>query len=227
MRGKYVIAALTAAAISGTAAADVAAQATATVNAGPGNVWTPNNPTVQAGGTVTFNSGASHNLYINGNEVAPVGMAFTRVYTAPAAPATVPFSCTIHGGMTGNINVVAAPAAPPPTPITPAAPGAPAPVTPATDAIAPRVTRVAASRNLRRAIVRFRLSEDAEVTARLRRRGSTRTLKRVTRELDAGNRTLTLRKRLAAGARYQVALRIEDAAGNVTTRTVSFTAPRS
>jgi hypothetical protein len=49
----------------------------------------------------------------------------------------------------------------------------------------------------------------------------------VTRELEAGNRSVTLRKGLRAGARYQVVLRIEDAAGNVTTRTVNFTAPRS
>jgi len=80
---------------------------------------------------------------------------------------------------------------------------------------------------LQTAVVRFRLDEKATVTARLRKRGSTRTLKRVTRELDAGNRSVTLRKGLTAGGRYQIVLRVVDDAGNVTTKTVSFTAPRA
>ena len=80
---------------------------------------------------------------------------------------------------------------------------------------------------LRRIVVRFRLNEDATVTARLRRRGSTRTLKRVTKNVEAGNGSVTITRRLRVRARYSISLRIVDAAGNVTTRTISFRAPRS
>jgi plastocyanin len=236
MRGRsLVIAALAGAAISGTAAAEAGAQATATVNAAGGNTWSPNNPTVYTGGIVTFNNttGVTHDIVVGGVEIGMDASMWTgRQYTAPATPGPVGFLCTLHGGMSGTINVVAAPTTPttpapnPTTPTTPT-PQPTTPTTPGVDSTAPKITRVTTSRNLRRAIVRFRLDEDATVTARLRRRGQTRTLKRVTRELDAGNRSVTLRKALRAGARYQVVLRIQDAAGNVTNRTVNFTAPRS
>ena len=74
--------------------------------------------------------------------------------------------------------------------------------------------------------MKLRLNEAATVTARLTRSGQTRTLKRVTRKLTAGSRQITLTRTLSNGKRYRIALRIVDAAGNVATRTVSFTAQR-
>jgi hypothetical protein len=85
---------------------------------------------------------------------------------------------------------------------------------------------VTASATLSKAVVRLRLDEAATVTARLTRSGSTRTLKRVTRALTAGSRQITLTRSLANGKRYRIALRIVDAAGNASARTISFTAKR-
>ncbi|MEA2178468.1 MAG: hypothetical protein QOG77_1765, partial [Solirubrobacteraceae bacterium] len=130
--------------------------------------------------------------------------------------------------MTGTINVVAAPVAPgtPAPPTTPATPTPTTPTTPTTDAVAPKATKVAASGTLTRAVVKLRLDEAATVTARLRRQGQTTTLKRVTRSLKPGDRQITLTRNLSAGRRYSVSMRIVDAAGNVSTKTVSFTARR-
>ena len=83
-----------------------------------------------------------------------------------------------------------------------------------------------ATGTLTRATVRLRLDEAATVTARLTPSGQTTTLKRVTRKLTAGSRQITLSRTLSNGKRYRIALRIVDAAGNVATRTVSFTARR-
>jgi plastocyanin len=226
VKGKAAITLLVVAAIAGPGAADAAAQAAATVNAAGGNTWSPNNPTVTVGGTVTFGNatGVVHNVFVNGARVGgPDAASFSYVYTAPATPGD------IHApGMAGTINVVAASApAPAPTPA-PTAP-APTPITPAapvTDRVAPRATRVLASGTLTRATVKLRLDEAATVTARLTRSGQTTTLKRVTRKLTAGSRQITLSRTLSNGKRYRIALRIVDAAGNVATRTISFTAHR-
>ncbi len=225
MKGKVAITLLVVAAIAGPGAADAAAQAAATVSAAAGNTWSPNNPTVTVGGTVTFGNatGVTHNVFVNGARVGADAASFSYVYTAPATPGVIPFNCTIHPGMTGNINVVPAStpaptptAAPVPTPVTPAAP--------VTDRAAPKATRVLASGTLTRATVKLRLDEAATVTARLTRSGQTTTLKRVTRRLAPGSRQITLSRALSNGKRYRVALRIVDAAGNAATRTVSFTA---
>jgi plastocyanin len=232
VKGKAAITLLVVAAIAGPGAADAAAQAAATVNAAGGNTWSPNNPTVAVGGVVTFNNatGVVHNVVVAGTPIQGNAASFSAAYTAPATPGAVPFVCTIHPGtMTGTINVVAAPAAPAPTP-TPAPAPTPitpaAPVTPATDSTAPRATRVLASGTLTRATVKLRLDEAATVTARLTRSGARTTLKRVTRKFTAGSRQITLSRTLSNGKRYRIALRIVDAAGNVATRTVSFTARR-
>jgi plastocyanin len=210
-------------------AEEAGAQATANVGVGGGNTWNPNNPTVQVGGTVNFTNPASnHSLSIGGTPVRASGMPWTYAYTAPATPGTVSFLCTIHPGMIGTINVVAAPATPIPVPGTPT-PGTPTPATPGTpavDSVAPKVTKVAATGTLRRAVVKLKLDEAATVTARLTRQGQTTTLKKITRSLKAGERELTLTRSLTAGKKYRVSLRIVDAAGNVSTKTISFTAKR-
>jgi plastocyanin len=229
VKGKVAITLLVVAAIAGLKATDAGAQATATVNAAAGNTWSPNNPTVTVGGVVTFNNatGVVHNVVVAGTPIQGNAASFSVAYTAPATPAAVPFVCTIHPGMTGTISVVAAPA-PAPTP-TPAPAPAPTPITPAapvTDSVAPKATRVVASGTRTRAVVKLRLDEAATVTARLTRSGQRRTLKRVTRELAAGSRQITLTRTLSAGKRYRISLRIVDDAGNVATRTLSFTARR-
>ncbi len=232
MKGKAAITLLVVAAIAGPGVTDAAAQAAATVNAAGGNTWSPNNPTVTVGGTVTFGNatGVVHNVFVNGVRIGGGDAAsFSYVYTAPATPGVIPFNCTIHAGMTGNINVVAASTPTPvPTP-TPTPTPLPVPITPAapvTDRVAPKATRVLATGTLTRATVKLRLDEAATVTARLTRSGQTTTLKRVTRKLTAGSRQITLSRTLSNGKRYRIALRIVDAAGNVATRTVSFTAQR-
>jgi plastocyanin len=233
MRGRDLLAAaLLAAASSGTAAAEAGAQATA-VTATAGNAFTPSAVTVTAGSTVTWTNvgGGLHNVAFTSGPAwtmpsspSTSGWSVARTFDTPG---TFTYVCAVHANMTGAVTVTAATT--PATPGTPAptTPATPAPTTPAADTTAPRVTRLVATRTLRRATVAFRLAEDARVTARLRRRGSTRTLTSVTRSLAAGTRSLTLRRSLTARARYVVALRIVDAAGNVTTRTVSFRAPRS
>ncbi len=61
--------------------------------------------------------------------------------------------------------------------------------------------------------VRFRLSEPATVTVRIKRRGSRKVLKSARVQARAGTRTVTLRKRLKKG-RYTVEIRARDAGGN-------------
>jgi plastocyanin len=201
------------------------------------NTFSPQTVTITAGQTVEIrNQGqGTHNLTSAGTTLEANGTTWD--YTSPALPAgTYVYYCTLHGGtpagggmhVTVTVNPAPAPGTPAPAPGTPApAPGTPSPTTPAADTAAPKLTGVTTSRTLKRAIVRFRLDEHATVTARLHKRGSRRTLTRVTRQLDAGAAHVTLRRKLTRGARYQVALRISDAAGNVTTKTVSFTAPRA
>jgi P pilus assembly chaperone PapD len=68
---------------------------------------------------------------------------------------------------------------------------------------------------LRRAVrVRFRLSEPATVTVRVKRRGSRKVLKSASVQAPAGTRTVTLRSKRLKKGRYTVDLRARDAFGN-------------
>jgi plastocyanin len=229
VKGKAAITLLVVAAIAGPGAADAAAQAASVTVGGGGNVFTLSTVTIQAGQSVVWtNAGGNHNVHFNGEAAlnAPATDAWSVSRAFPTA-GTFTYVCDIHApGMAGTVNVLAA-AAPTPAP-TPTAP-APTPITPAapvTDRVAPKTTRVLASGTLTRATVKLRLDEAATVTARLTRSGQTTILKRVTRKLTAGSRQITLSRTLSNGKRYRIALRIVDAAGNVATRTVSFTARR-
>jgi plastocyanin len=231
VKGKAAITLLVVAAIAGPGAADAAAQATNVTVGGSGNVFTLSTVTIQAGQSVVWtNAGGNHNVHFNGEAAlnAPATNAWSVSRAFPTA-GTFTYVCDIHApGMAGTVNVVAAsaptpaqtpaPTAPAPTPITPAAPVA--------DRVAPKATRVLASGTLTRATVKLRLDEAATVTARLTRSGQATTLKRVTRKLTAGSRQITLSRTLSNGKRYRIALRIVDAAGNVATRAVTFTARR-
>jgi len=63
--------------------------------------------------------------------------------------------------------------------------------------------------------VRFRLSEAATVTVKIRRRGSAKAIRSVVSRLAAGERSVTLRASgLRRAGRYTVTLAAGDAAGN-------------
>lgn len=224
MKGTAAITLLLSAAALAMYTTDARGQATASVGAAAGDVWSPNAVTVTVGGTVTFanGTGTTHNVFVGGTRIQADAGMFSVGYTAPSTPGQVSFNCSIHPGMTGTINVVAAPAAPP----SPGPAPTPGPTSPATDTTAPKATRITASGTTRRAVVRLRLDEAATVTARLTRSGSRRTLERVTRTFAAGSRQVTLAHTLTNGTRYRIALRIVDDAGNAATRTISFTARR-
>ena len=68
---------------------------------------------------------------------------------------------------------------------------------------------------MRRAVrVRFKLSEPATVTIRIKRRGSPKVLKSARVQAPAGTRTVTLRSKRLKKGRYTVQIQARDAAGN-------------
>jgi plastocyanin len=136
------------------------------------------------------------------------------------APGTYRFVCEVHRDtMVGQVTVGAAGAPPPPPPAPlplsqqPFANDGVAPVAPETggglDTTRPVLAAVRASRIARGARVRFRVSEQSDVTVTLKRAG--RVVKRV-RTTATRSRSLTVR-RLRAG-RYRVEVRATDLAGN-------------
>jgi plastocyanin len=158
------------------------------------------------------------------------------------APGSYQFTCEVHPTtMTGTITVQDAPVTPTPTPSptatatatatatvqpgptptpTPtAAPGGDVHVhTPAprrgSDTVDPAVTRVRATGARRAVRVRFRLSEPATVTIRVKRGGSRKVLKSARVQASAGTRTVTLRSRKLRKGRYTVDIQARDAFGN-------------
>ena len=193
------------------------------------NVWSPpGGATVFTGGTVTFTNPSvnGHTVFFGDQDGRNLPSGSTQTFTAPSTPGLVTYNCTLHNGMIGVLSVVAAPAPTPnptptptpnptpnPTPITPAN------VTPATSLL----SGVSTSRRSWKVTLRFELSKDATVTARLKTRNGSRTLKKVTRDLEAGSRSVTINRSFTGGARYRVLLEIVDDAGNVQNRTVNFT----
>jgi plastocyanin len=83
---------------------------------------------------------------------------------------------------------------------------------PTTDQKAPKVGRVRGSVARGFAVVRFRVSENAAVTARVRRRGASKVLKSSFRFVRAGKARTKVR--LPGRGRFRVALVVEDDAGN-------------
>jgi plastocyanin len=127
------------------------------------------------------------------------------------------FLCSVHPGMTGRITVQGAAATQTPSPPPTASPQPGGGVTPppaATDDAVKPTLRGVRAKALRRAVrVRFRLSEPATVTVRVKRRGSRRVVKSARVQLRAGTRRVTLRK-LKRG-RYTIEIRARDPYGNV------------
>ncbi len=191
--------------------------ADAVVHATDASGWDTQLVDIQPGDSVTWTfagTAQAHNVQsAAGDWSTPVGVVppdFTREF--PVA-GTYRFICQVHPDtMWGDVRVADVPPPPPPPPPLSAQPFAndfaapvPAEAGVALDTTAPRLTAV----SVRRARVRFRVSEQSVVTVAVRRGG------RVVRNLRVaasgrGGATLT---GLRAG-RYSVALRATDLAGN-------------
>jgi len=80
------------------------------------NTFTPQVLNVLQGGTVTWTFGTRpHNVTFVQTAGAPQNVPTTTNNTAArtfAAPGTYAYACTLHAGMVGTVNVVAAPAQP-------------------------------------------------------------------------------------------------------------------
>ena len=89
--------------------------ATVTVNATPSIAFDPSPATVATGGTVTFAFGSvEHNVYFDTGQGVPADIpgsnANTTVTRTFPTAGTFNYSCHIHPGMKGTIQVSAAPA---------------------------------------------------------------------------------------------------------------------
>jgi plastocyanin len=118
----------------------------------------------------------------------PTGDTFTYYF---AKAGTYTYHCKVHASMHGTVVV---------------APGVQYDQTPPVLAGA-RLVSVG-----RRAVVAFTVSEDASITAQLRRRGSSRVLRHSFRFVKAGKARTQVR--VAGHGRYTVSLVAQDAAGN-------------
>jgi plastocyanin len=172
---------------------------------------------------------------------APVGA--TTAYTFYKS-GEYEFVCQIHGaGMSGKVTVtgedmeIPVPTATPtPTPtVTPTATPTPTPSpsgttpppvddhtrtpppTPAADAVKPTLSGVKLKAAKRAAKVTFKLSENATVTVKVRKRGAKKVLRTVTLQARAGTRTVVVRSAKLRKGRYTVTLTARDAMGNMST----------
>jgi plastocyanin len=209
------------AAVAGLLICPSAALADATVTSDDGFVFGNANPAIQVGEKVVWqfsNPGVAHNVAATGGnwtfrsgDVTVNHGTHEFTFTAPGSYSYV---CELHQpGMAGTVTVLApGQTPPPPGSPPPAPPGSPPPVPPptgaATDTADPQLSRVSVSRTRSAARVRFRVSETATVTLRLRG-ASTRTLRR---QVKAGRRAVLVRG-LRRG-RYRIELRARDASGN-------------
>jgi plastocyanin len=203
--------------------------------------WHPSTLTIQTNDTVTwvFEGGVHNVTSTSPNWNFTSGPAPS---TGPAshqfiAPGSYTFVCEVHAGtMDGTITVQDAPVTPTPTPTetptatptatatataTPAAspsPGAghgttPAP-SPTPDTVKPIVSGVKLKGARRAVRVRFRLSEPATVTIKVKRRGSKKVLRSARVQAAAGMRSVKLRSTKLKRGRYTVEIEARDAFGN-------------
>jgi plastocyanin len=186
---------------------------------------------IAPGDTVTFHFDGTtgvagpHNA-ADGDTLPPADPAWTEpgdgtFVTAGSFPhefaneGTFKFVCQVHSAMHGTVTVGTPddppdddpPSSPPPE----THPTTPAP-TPSADTVKPKVRSVSL-KALRRAVrVRFRLSEPATVTVRVKRRKTVVKSKRV--QAGPGLHTLTLRSPRLKKGRYTVEILARDATGN-------------
>ncbi len=213
----------------------VAAAANADVQAVDGvpannfvNAWAPASVSIQAGDTVNWrfdNAELPHNVAsAAGNWPtpldSPLGVKQPPVSHQFAQPGEYEFLCEVHSEMRGTV-LVAAPGAPPPPPPPPPVETGPEPfpnpttapdVFERSDDERPRVQGLRSSGARRSAQIRFRLSEDARVTIRIKRRN--RTVRGMSVSLARGTHRLTLGGRRLAKGRYLIEVRASDHAGN-------------
>jgi len=211
------------------AAAPAASAADQTVQAVDGtpadnfnNRWSPQNVTIAVGETVTWSFAGTtglHNVesrgsnwdFTSGNPAtAPPPASFTF-----AAPGTYRFVCLVHENtMYGDVFVTDESGEPPPPPPPPPPSEQPFPneqSPPAVDEQRPGISRLRAAARRRGARVRFRLSETARVTVKVKRAGVTVARRSVKRR--RGLRRVYVGG-LAAGRRYRIEVRATDLGGN-------------
>jgi plastocyanin len=181
--------------------------------------WSPAEVTIKAGETVTWtwDGEPPHNVKSTTSnwDVLSTATGFAHMF---GAPGTYDYLCQFHPGMTGRVIVTDTSGSPPPAPPPPplseqpwANDQQPPTVVEVADETRPRLSavRVTAVRDGARA--RFRLSERARVTLRLKRAGIT--IEAVSRTLRSGAHRLTVRNRRLSG-RYRVEVVARDLAGN-------------
>ena len=90
----------------------------------------------------------------------------------------------------------------------------PPPTAGAADSTAPALTKLSLKGKPRKAKITFTLSEDATVSAQLRRRGSKKVLRSASVQARAGKRTIKVKSQKLRKGRYTVSLTARDAMGN-------------
>jgi plastocyanin len=189
------------------------------------HTWAPTAVTVRAGTTVTWSFAATtafHNVisrgtswnYRSGEPARTPPPASFRFDT----PGHYEFVCEVHGGMDGTVTVTDASGAPPPPPPPPPLSeqpfpndAQPPPALEVMDEKRPRLERVRVRSVRDGARVRFRLSERARVSVRIKLAGLT--VKSARRTFRAGVHRMTVRDRRMHG-RYRVDVFARDLAGN-------------
>jgi plastocyanin len=206
------------------AATATAADQTVLAVDGTAYTWSPNAVTVKAGETVTWtfpDSDVFHNVAsdsANWSLTSPVARRHPPVAHVFPTPGTYAFVCVVHRDtMTGTVTVTDAngnpPPPPPPPPLSeqPFVNDQPAPtVLEIADESRPALTRVRVARLRAGARVRFRLSEPASVTVRVKRGRRTVRSRRVSAR--KGTHAITVGG-LRSGT-YRVEVLARDPAGN-------------
>lgn len=192
------------------------------------NAWAPASVSIQAGDTVTWrfdNAQLPHNVASSGGNWqtpldSPLGVKQPPVSQQFSQPGQYEFVCEVHSEMRGTV-LVAAPGAPPPPPPPPPMETGPDPfpnpttapdVFERSDDERPRVLGLQASGVRRGARIRFRLTEDARVTVRVKR--GRRTIRATSVSLARGTHRLTMSGRQLVAGRYQIEISARDNAGN-------------
>jgi len=203
-----------------------------TISATDALAFTPTDVQIEVGDTVTWtfaNPNMPHNVaakatsptaWTTGDE-GSYSVNNPDVVHTFGAEGTYTFFCEVHPQMEGTVTVGDPPVDPPPddpppdddppSSPPPTHPTTPAP-TPGADTVKPKVRSVKL-KALRRAVrVRFRLSEPATVTVRVKRGRKVLKAKRV--QAAAGTHSVTVRSKKLKQGRYTVEVLARDAFGN-------------
>ena len=217
MKGRIALAG----AVVALAAAPPALAANADVRAVDGatdaeNRWDPNAVSVNVGDTVTWRfdgTTQAHNVKSttpNWNIDTNFAVAGPPAAYTFTAEGVYDFVCELHASMTGRVTV-GTPPPPPPSQQSFANDQPSLTAFERPDPIKPRLTAVRAAPVRNGARVRFRLSEPARVTVRIKLAGIT--IKSARRTFKGGRRSIVVRDRRLDG-RYRVEVFARDLAGN-------------